>query len=720
MNNSRKRARRRQRPLKLQALETRQLLAAEFGDGHNADMPEDVNADGIVSSVDALMVINRLAGRRQNTADAPPAFRDVNADGNVSSLDALRVINRMQRQNRGDDSRGDAPPRDPNQPPPPTAEDASAEVRSIDGTGNNLDDPLLGSAGTEFRRLADPDYADGVAEPSGADRPSAREISNILAAQEGSIPNAQGLSDLVWQWGQFIDHDIDLTAEGDGEAFNIEVPAGDPFFDPAATGEQEIGLTRSGIAEGTGVDSPAQQVNEITAFIDGSMVYGSSEETAASLRSFEGGRLRTSENDLLPLDESGFFMAGDVRANEQQGLTAMQTLWVREHNRVADEIAASDSSLSDEQIYQQARAIVIGEIQAITFQEYLPTLLGRDAIERYKGYDSTVDPTISNLFATAAFRYGHTALSSELKRLDDEGNVIEEGNILLRDAFFNPTDILELGIDPLLKGLASNVSQEIDTQLVDDVRNFLFGPPGSGGFDLASLNIQRGRDHGLPDYNSAREQLGLERARTFADISSDPEVQAKLQEAYGNVDNIDVWVGALAEDHVPGASVGELTRTVLVEQFTALRDGDRFWYQNTFEGEQLREIERTRLSDVIERNTELTSIQDNAFVVPDAAQDRQVRPDQPDQPLPPPPGDSPQDGPTNGQSNPPPPPPLPTQPPATPIDGGGGQTDPPPPPPPQRGGADGGQRQSQRQRQDGVTGLDMIAVDQVLAETRFA
>ncbi len=643
MKIPRKPTRRRQRQLKLQSLETRQLLAAEFGDAHNAEIPEDVNADGIISSIDALMVINRLAGPQENDPDLPPSFRDVTGDGNVSSLDALRVINRMQRA-----TRGDAPPTDPSQPAPPTTEETATEIRSIDGTGNNLDEPLLGSAGTEFRRLVDSDYADGISEPTGQDRPAAREISNILAAQDESIPNAQGLSDLVWQWGQFIDHDIDLTAGGENEAFNIEVPVGDPFFDPLATGEQEIHLTRSGVADGTGEDSPAEQVNQITAFIDGSMIYGSSEETAASLRSFEGGRLLTSENDLLPLDETGFFMAGDVRANEQQGLTAMHTLWMREHNRIADEIAESDPSLNDEQIYQQARAIVIGEIQAITFHEYLPTLLGRDAIERYDGYDSTVDPTISNLFATAAFRYGHTALSSELKRLDDEGNEIEEGNIALRDAFFNPTDILELGIDPLLKGLASNVSQEIDTQLVDDVRNFLFGPPGSGGFDLASLNIQRGRDHGLPDYNSVRVQLGLEPSETFADISSDPEVQAKLEEAYGTVDNIDVWVGALAEDHVPGASVGELTRTVLAEQFAALRDGDRFWYQNTFEGQQLREIDRTRLSDVIERNTQLTSIQDNAFVVPETQPERSDRPVQP--PPPPPPGTPPQDGPTDGEA----------------------------------------------------------------------
>jgi hypothetical protein len=631
MSSLRKRSRLRKRQLRVQALETRQLLAAEFGEMHNPQMPEDVNADGEVSSLDALMIINRM-GRPQGAEEGDrPAFRDVNNDGALTSIDALRVINRMGRDRGGDER----PPADPSPVDPidpnevdlsevdpsevdPSEVDPSEvdEIRSIDGTGNNLDDPTLGSAGTELRRLVDADYADGIAEPNDEGLPSAREVSNVLAAQDESILSDRGLSDLVWQWGQFIDHDITLTEEdhGDGEAFNIEVPTSDVFFDPFGTGEQEISLTRSGAAEGTGIDSVREQVNGITAFIDGSMVYGSDAETAESLREFEGGRLAASENGLLPIDpETGFFMAGDVRANEQNGLTAMHTLFVREHNRIAEEISAADDSLTDEEIFQQARSTVIAEIQAITFNEYLPALLGRNAISDYEGYDSTVDPSISNLFATAAFRYGHTSLSSELLRLNDDGTVIDEGNLALRDAFFNPSGILELGIDPLLKGLATNVSQEIDTQLVDDVRNFLFGPPGSGGFDLASLNIQRGRDHGLPDYNSVREQLGLERAETFADISSDPEVQAKLEEAYGSVDNIDVWVGALAEDHLRGASLGELNSTVLTEQFEAIRDGDRFWYENVLEGSELREIQHTSLSDIIERNTDLTSLQENVF-----------------------------------------------------------------------------------------------------------
>jgi len=498
------------------------------------------------------------------------------------------------------------------------------EVRTIDGTGNNLIDTTLGSAGTTFVRVVDSDYADGISEAAGEDRPSAREVSNNIVAQTESVINDRFLTDFVWQWGQFLDHDIDLTGEADPhELLAIEVPTGDLYFDPTGTGTATISLSRSDYdpATGTSVDNPRQQINAITAFIDGSMVYGSDDSLAAALRTFEGGRLKTSDGDLLPLegdvyeDAEGsiFFVAGDVRANEQVGLTAMHTLFVREHNRLADEIAAANPDLTDEEIYQQARAIVIAEIQAITFNEFLPALLGPDAIAAYQGYDPTVDPSIANEFATAAYRFGHSMLSSEVQRLNDDGTVAEEGALSLRDMFFNPQEITDHGIDSLLLGLASQQAQEIDNLLIDDVRNFLFGPPGAGGFDLASLNIQRGRDHGLADYNATRVAYGLEPVSSFDEISSNLDVVAALEATYDSVDDIDLWVGGLAEDHVAGASMGELFRTILADQFTRLRDGDRFWYQNVFTGRQLEAIEQTTLSDIITRNTEITSLQDNVF-----------------------------------------------------------------------------------------------------------
>ncbi|WP_233198886.1 MULTISPECIES: peroxidase family protein [Pirellulaceae] len=498
------------------------------------------------------------------------------------------------------------------------------EIRSIDGTGNNLAVPTLGSTETAFIRFVGADYADGISEASGEDRLSAREISNNIAAQSTSIENDRFLTDFVWQWGQFLDHDIDLTGEASPhESLPIEVPTGDIFFDPNETGTATISLSRSEYDPATGisVDNPREQINSITAFIDGSMIYGSDDSRAAALRTFESGRLKTSVGDLLPMegdvyeDAAGsiFFVAGDVRANEQVGLTAMHTLFLREHNRLADEITAANPDLTDEQIYQQARAIVIAEIQAITFNEFLPALLGPDAIAPYQGYDSTVDPSIANEFATAAYRFGHSMLSGEVLRLNNDGTVAEEGSLSLREMFFNPQEIIDNGIDSLLLGLASQQAQEIDNMLVDDVRNFLFGPPGAGGFDLASLNIQRGRDHGLADYNTTRVAYGLDPVSSFDEISSNPDVIAALQATYDSVDDIDLWVGGLAEDHVTGASMGELFRRIIADQFTRLRDGDRFWYQSLFSGRPLEAIEQTSLSDIITRNTGITSLQENVF-----------------------------------------------------------------------------------------------------------
>jgi len=411
------------------------------------------------------------------------------------------------------------------------------------------------------------------------------------------------------------------------------VPAGDPFFDPFATGTQLIPLSRSlwSPTTGTGPGNPRQQVNQITAFIDACNVYGSDPARAAALRANDGtGRLATSTGGLLPFNtaglpnaggpDPGLFLAGDVRANEQAALTAMHTLFVREHNRLADAMRLRHQGWDGDRIYRRARRIVGALIQKITYDEFLPVLLEPGALAPYTGYDPGVDPRIANLFSTAAYRFGHSMLSPTLLRLGADGQPIAEGHLALRDAFFAPFRITdEGGIDPLLRGLAAQVAQDVDVFVVDDVRNFLFGPPGSGGFDLPALNIQRGRDHGLPSYNDAREALGLARRASFAEVTSDPAVQARLASVYANVDEMDAWTGGLAENAVPGALVGELVSTVLVEQFEALRDGDRFWYQGPFglHGRERRLVERTTLADLIRRNTAIgAELPDDPFHVP--------------------------------------------------------------------------------------------------------
>lgn len=546
------------------------------------------------------------------------ADRDGNRERAVAPIPAQRQVrNDRPGRNRPQDDRGQAI-------------EFPEVFRAINGRGNNLTNSELGMAGIPLLRIVPADYSDGLGEPGGENRPSARAVSNACVAQLEDTPNDVRASDYLWMWGQFVDHDIDLT-EGavPSEPFDIEIPSGDPQFDPTGTGSQVMALNRSHYANDH--EGVRQQVNDITAFIDASNVYGSDEERAFALRTLDGtGRLKTSDGDLLPFNVEGlhnaipggdpadFFLAGDARANEQAALTVMHTLFVREHSHWATQLAQADSTLSGEEIYQMTRVIVGAEIQAITYNEFLPLLLGDDAMSDYRGYQEDVDPGIANCFSTAAFRLGHSMLSSTLLRLDADGDVIAEGNLPLRFAFFNPAAILdEGGIDPILRGLASQVCQRIDNQIIDDLRNFLFGAPGQGGFDLASLNIQRGRDHGLGSYNRTREAFGLVPVSSFAEINSDPKVQANLADVYTSVDDIDLWVGGLAESPVPGALVGPTLRAILADQYERLRDGDWFWYESYLDRSLIELVENQTLATIIRRNTEIgNELQDDVFRVP--------------------------------------------------------------------------------------------------------
>ncbi len=503
-----------------------------------------------------------------------------------------------------------------------------SRFRSIDGSNNNLIETGMNETDTSLIRMANADYSDGISSMAGTNRPSPRKVSNTVHAQNELTITYKLASDMLWQWGQFLDHDVDLS-EGvhPAEPMPIPIPAGDELFDPNHTGQMSMEFNRTIYDTNTGITSPREQLNEITGWIDASNVYGSDEERATALRTMDGtGRLKTSKGNLLPFNEDGFsnaggesstlFLAGDARANEQVGLATMHTLFVREHNRLAKKIRKSNRYLSGENIYQRARKLVAAEMQIITYNEFLPVLLGSKALKRYRGYKPQVDATIANEFSTAAYRLGHSLLSPQLLRLNKRGKEIKFGHLALRDAFFSPDRIInEGGIEPLLRGLVSQPCQDLDELIIDDVRNFLFGQPGQGGFDLASLNIQRGRDHGLSSYTATRKALGLPTVVDFSDITSDPEKQAKLSSVYATVDDIDLWTGGLSEDKVPNSLVGETFHTILKDQFERLRDGDRFWYQRQYYGRDIKYIKNITLAKIIRKNTKIgKEIQRNVFI----------------------------------------------------------------------------------------------------------
>lgn len=520
------------------------------------------------------------------------------------------------------------------------------ETRSYNGMGNNLANPDWGSTNSSLSRESKAAYADGISAMGGVDRPNPRLISNQLCFSSSEILSPVGLSNFVWAWGQFLDHELDITPAGDNEDESIPVPLNDVDKEirralVRARGAS-IPFQRSTFVRGTGTseENPRQQINRASSYIDASNVYGSALHRAQNLRSFENGKLLSQEiggEEFPPFNTFGLnnddgnipnksraFVAGDIRINEHSVLTAMHTLFLREHNRICDEITGANSGISDEEAFQRARCRVIGHMQAITFNEFLPVLVG-NRVPDYDGYDAHVNTTISNVFSTACYRLGHSMLPERIPLIDEDGSI---DRVELRDLFFRPElfengfdDILVFGrtgyvlkIDHIFRGIIQSNMLRIDPQITESVRSFLFHRTEREVeedflkfLDLASLNIQRGRDHGLPDYNKCRRDFGLRAVVHFADITNDVEVQTKLRNLYGSVDNIDLWVGALCEDSLSGAAVGELIATVLIDQFVRLRDGDRFWYENdpNLERDEVRGISQTRLSDIIARNTGL-------------------------------------------------------------------------------------------------------------------
>ena len=481
--------------------------------------------------------------------------------------------------------------------------------QGYDGHANNLRHYEWGKVNTPLLRMIPVDN-----QRLNGDLPNPRVISNALCYQESPTPNSRRLSDLFWAWGQLLDHEIDLTPATENEHANIIAPPDDPVS-PGAV----IEFTRS-IHEGT------EQTNTISSYIDSTNVYGYSSERASKLRLNDGsGKLKTQLSDngqvIPPNNDFGIDMAclshqtpdqmlacGDVRANENILLMSMHSLFIREHNRLCDEYVQRYPQWlgNDDKIYNEARKRLIGIQQSITYNEFLPLLLGR--IPRYTRYNSRLDASVANVFSTVAYRVGHTMLSSNLE-------LTEGGSVPLRNAFFIPSYIRTNGIESLLGGAMNNIMQEIDTHVVEDVRSFLFGPTL---LDLASLNIQRGRDHGIPDYNTCRVALGLRRKTSFEQITSNADTVQKLQSVYSSVDDVDPWIGGLAEDHLSRSQVGEFFHAILLDQFMRLRDGDRYWFENdpTLSLAEKNTINNTRLGDVIKRNTSLPNVRRSVFVVP--------------------------------------------------------------------------------------------------------
>uniref|UniRef100_A0A3B4VC03 Eosinophil peroxidase-like n=1 Tax=Seriola dumerili TaxID=41447 RepID=A0A3B4VC03_SERDU len=560
------------------------------------------------------------------------------------------------------------------------------KFRTASSTCNNRENTRWGSSNIPFTRWLPAEYEDGTSLPKGWNPklrvnkhflPLVREVSNqILRTANSDVESDPLYTHLVTIFGQWTDHDLtftphspvirsfnngidcDKSCERTEPCFPIEIPKKDPRFGKKS--EECIPFFRSAAGCGSGntghifgASTVRQQMNSLTAFIDAGQVYGSDDTKARFLRNLttDEGLLRVNTEytdngrELLPFTNMGAnmcasrsritndnveevpcFLAGDERTNENIGLTSLHTLLMREHNRLARALAKLNPHWGGERLYQEARKIMGGYFQVLTFRDYLLHIVGPDFIAKqlstYPGYDENVDPSISNVFATAAYRFAHLMVQPFMFRLDGEYQENSKfPSPLLHKAFFAPWRIVfEGGVDPILRGLVGRQAKlnTQDQMMTDELRDRLFKFSAELALDLGALNMQRGRDHGLPGYNQWRKFCGLSQPRNkkqLAKVLKNKKLSRSLFKLYRKADNIDVWLGGVAEPFVRGGRVGPLFACLIATQFQRIRQGDRYWWENegVFTEAQRESLRETSLARIICDNTGITEVPAKPF-----------------------------------------------------------------------------------------------------------
>lgn len=462
--------------------------------------------------------------------------------------------------------------------------------------------------------------------------PNPRVVSERLGVMDKEKVAPRGVNVLMVAFGQFVDHDIVLTPSGQRRR--------DASFPVVVKGRaQRMPFLRSDVLplpvccdKGYG-GKEGMVYNAATAFVDASVVYGTEVVRQEALRLHKNGKLimketkdgrrlpRNSKSELLYTvnnvnrrDDEQLAVAGEMRANENPVLTALQTLFAREHNRVCDllikELMARGMPVqTDEWLFQQARRVVVAELQSIVFNEFVPAILGGDASSAYRGYNAKVDPSTNLLFTTAAYRWGHSAIRNEIWARDQDG---KQRKYALQNTFFNPKVFASEKLEAWLLGAIHAPAMDVDLGHSDSVRQFLFSPERPGRLDLLALNVQRGRDHNLPSYLAARKLHGL--TRGLGDMSE--ETRNRVLEVYGDAEKIDVYIGGLAEEKMKGSLLGPLFHNIVRDQFERLRNGDRFYYENVQWGSFMSKLDIVRrimrheikLADVITANSRINNL----------------------------------------------------------------------------------------------------------------
>ncbi|MHC2088980.1 peroxidase family protein [Methylobacterium sp. CM6244] len=352
-----------------------------------------------------------------------------------------------------------------------------------------------------------------------------------------------------------------------------------------------------------------------------------------------------------------YHIAGDHRANENVALTSVHTVFHREHNYQADQIRALHPEWSAEEVFQAAKVITSAEYQRIVFDEFATAMSGEipgAGDHGFSGYRANVNAAISEEFAGAMYRVGHSMINETIPYVDANG---ELKDVPLIQAFLNPAmfagkDSAHPGVTggtaAFLAGTMQVAHDQIDEKLVEAVRSQLLGLP----LDLGAANIMRGRELGLSSLNEFRAEVSsagtsLDALGQASDYAGGPgvpslaayqnwnefgahlrgnaaqraELLAQFKAVYGedvidpangkingtgisHVNDVDLWIGGLAEAPSGGSQMGPTFTWIFQEQLDRLQEGDRFYYLEQLDGTMLvNDINAQHFSDLIARNS---------------------------------------------------------------------------------------------------------------------
>jgi Animal haem peroxidase/Catalase len=518
------------------------------------------------------------------------------------NLDIFRHVLREHNLIDTDPPKG-PPTARPVAPAPPLEGDRIQ--RSFIGTGNDLSDPDMGAVNRPFGRNLKPDYREDL-----FNTPNPVLISEQLMRRKAFIP-ARSLNVLAAAWIQFQVHDwVDHARKALGaDDVKVPIPEGMPGWSSTPGGPAQKEMRIAG--NQTILDEHGQPrllfANQASHWWDGSEIYGADPKMAQTLR--DGAKLHLVKG-YLPEDLNGMDVTG-FNQSWWMGLSALHTLFAREHNVLCDELKRHYPLWTEDRVYHTARLIVAALIAKIHTVEWTPAILGTRAIDialKNNWYGPRPDDRLTRFglwLTDAASLVGipktkpdHTGAPYCLT--EDFATVYRLHPLIPDDyVFYNHfngtrigdrtfTEIQGSTADDQLRGIGlsnSLYSFGISHPGAIVLHNFPhalreFTRTGTDGkderIDLAVVDLVRTRMRGVPRYNDFRAGLHKPRIRRWEDLNDDPETVRLLREIYQDIDMVDTVIGLLAEPVPAGFGFSDTAFRIFILMASRRLQSDRF------------------------------------------------------------------------------------------------------------------------------------------------